>query len=293
MDQEEQWAQVELGESLLGRKAGGSAAQRAREHRRGDPFTLIRSTVFRQRTDERAWRKGANGERFTAWVLGGLPKGWHVLNDIPVGDRGANIDHLVIGPGGVFTVNTKNLTGKVVIYSRALYVNGHRTSYYPIAKHEAERASELLTAQLGRPVSVTGVLAILADDFDIKERPADLMVGTPRGAKAKFLKAPTCLSLQDVIEITAVASKPKTWNSKRPALTAMPVTDAASVGEPCTCGGAFVERTRKANGERFLGCTRFPKCLQTRHIGPPSGLPTRMTHGQSGLDRGPRSTDDQ
>jgi hypothetical protein len=273
MDQEEQWAQVELGESLLGRKAGGSAAQRAREHRRADPFTLFRSTVLRQRTDERAWRKGANGERFTAWVLGGLPKGWHVLNDIPVGDRGANIDHLVIGPGGIFTVNTKNLTGKVVIYSRALYVNGHRTSYYPAAKHEAERASKLLTAHLGRPVTATGVLAILADDIDIKARPVDLLVGTPRGAKAKFLKALVSLSEQDVVEITAAASKPETWTPRRPAATATLVTDSGSFGEPCTCGGVFVERTRKADGERFLGCIRFPKCRQTRQIGPPSSLP--------------------
>ena len=273
MDQEEQWAQVELGESLLGRKAGGSAAQKAREHRRADPITLFRSTVLRQRTDERAWRKGANGERFAAWVLGGLPKGWHVLNDIPVGDRGANIDHLVIGPGGAFTVNTKNLTGKVVIYSRALYVNGHRASYYPAAKHEAERASKLLTAQLGRPVTVTGVLAILADDFDIKERPTDLLVGTPRGVKAKFLKAPVSLSAQDVIEITAAASKPETWTSPRPAVPATPVTDASPAGVACTCGGTFVERMRRADGERFLGCTRFPKCRQTRHTGPRSALP--------------------
>ena len=39
---QEQWAQVELGESLGGRKAGGSAAQKAREYRREDPFTLLR-----------------------------------------------------------------------------------------------------------------------------------------------------------------------------------------------------------------------------------------------------------
>jgi hypothetical protein len=54
-----------------------------------------------------------------------LPDGWCVLNAIPVGDRGADIDHLVIGPGGVFTLNTKHHPkGKVWVAENALLVNG-------------------------------------------------------------------------------------------------------------------------------------------------------------------------
>jgi hypothetical protein len=33
--------------------------------------------------------------------------GRHVLHAVPVGDRGSDIDHVVIGHGGVYTVNTK------------------------------------------------------------------------------------------------------------------------------------------------------------------------------------------
>lgn len=46
-------------------------------------------------------------------------------NDIPVGERGANIDHLVVDVG-IFTVNMKNLSGKVWVAPRTLLVNGRK-----------------------------------------------------------------------------------------------------------------------------------------------------------------------
>jgi hypothetical protein len=53
------------------------------------------------RTDERAWRIGAVGEEAVAKRLEGFGAGWRVLHSVPVGKRGSDIDHLVIGPGGV------------------------------------------------------------------------------------------------------------------------------------------------------------------------------------------------
>jgi hypothetical protein len=103
-----------------------------------------------------------------------LPDGWHVFNDIPVGERGANIDHLVVGPVGVFTINTKNLKGNVWLASRALLLNGIRTDYLPKASLEARRASRLLSSRIGRLIEVRPVLAILADEWTIKERPTDV-----------------------------------------------------------------------------------------------------------------------
>ena len=32
---------------------------------------------------------------------------WHVIHSVP-SEKGADIDHVVIGPAGVFTLNTKN-----------------------------------------------------------------------------------------------------------------------------------------------------------------------------------------
>lgn len=55
------------------------------------------------------WRLGAEGEHKTHKVLRSL--GWHVVEDVQ-GRRG-NYDHVVVGPAGVFLIETKNPTGIV------------------------------------------------------------------------------------------------------------------------------------------------------------------------------------
>jgi Nuclease-related domain len=60
------------------------------------------------------WRRGAEGEEAVGAILEGLAAdGWHVLHDVTFG-RG-NIDHIAIGPGGVFTVETKSHGGKIPV----------------------------------------------------------------------------------------------------------------------------------------------------------------------------------
>jgi hypothetical protein len=207
-DPTDQWASVSIGDSLVGRKAGGSAADKARDS------ASLRTWMARLRgvhTDERAWRRGATGERVAAWWLGRLPAGWHLFNDIAVGDHGANVDHVLVGPAGVFTVNAKNLTGKIWVGSRSILHNGHKTSFLPKAVAEAKRTSKLLSAALDRPIDVYPILAILADDWRIKERPTDVLVAAPRGVKDWLRRQPAVLSPADVTAISAVVNKPATW----------------------------------------------------------------------------------
>jgi Nuclease-related domain len=57
-----------------------------------------------------AWRRGAAGERRTARVLAALERqGWAVLHDLAVPGSPANLDHLVIGPGGVFLIDSSSI----------------------------------------------------------------------------------------------------------------------------------------------------------------------------------------
>lgn len=211
VDPNEQWARVELGETLVGRRAGTSATEQARQLRKAQPVRTLLTRFLGVHTDERAWRRGASGERITGWWLERLPDGWYVFHDIPVGTRGANIDHLVIGPGGVFTINTKNLSGSIVVNPRTLTHNGYRTNFLPKASEEARRAAALLSAAIGRPVEVRGLLAILADEWTVKKQPIDVFVGGPRGAKHWMLRQPAVLRPQEVIALAAAASKPGAW----------------------------------------------------------------------------------
>jgi hypothetical protein len=58
-----------------------------------------------------SWRKGAVGEALVALTLAELPNEFVVVHD--VSQRFGNIDHVVIGPTGVYVIDTKNWTGSV------------------------------------------------------------------------------------------------------------------------------------------------------------------------------------
>jgi hypothetical protein len=51
------------------------------------------------------WRQGAEGEKWTAKELRKLPDGWRVRHDLQ--SRYGNVDHIVVGPAGLFLLDTK------------------------------------------------------------------------------------------------------------------------------------------------------------------------------------------
>jgi Nuclease-related domain len=203
VDQNERRASGGLGDTLVRRRAD--------DRRTADPVGTRFARFLGLHTDARASNRGANGELVSGWWLGRLPEGWHVINEVPVGDAGAKVDHVVIGPSGVFTINTKNLTGKVWVGPKSILYNRRSTDFLPRATAEAGRASRLLAAAVGRAVEVRGVLAILCDDWTIKQRPAEVYVDATRGVKDWMLRQPAVLRSHEVIELARAASNPDTW----------------------------------------------------------------------------------
>jgi hypothetical protein len=70
---------------------------------------------FRPSEQARAWQRGAHGERRTARLLRRLIRdGYVIFHDLAVpGNTSANVDHLAIGPTGVFVIDSKQWTGSV------------------------------------------------------------------------------------------------------------------------------------------------------------------------------------
>jgi hypothetical protein len=103
---------------------------------------------FRPSPDAVAWRRGAAGERRTARLLSQLERhGWAVLHDLAIPGSRANIDHLVIGPGGVFAIDSKQYRGRLRLDSSGRLGHGG----YPLAptlqavSFEADQAAQILT----------------------------------------------------------------------------------------------------------------------------------------------------
>ena len=123
--------------------------------------------------DAHPWYLGAIGERAVAAELSRLPSGWTVLHSVPVGRGSTDIDHVVIGPAGVFTVNTKHHSKTTAwVGDHAMFIGGTPVDYLRKSSAEARRASELLSRACGLTVPVTGVIALVgASRLTIKQRP--------------------------------------------------------------------------------------------------------------------------
>ena len=72
------------------------------------------------------WRRGAEGEVATAALLARLPRRWAVLHDRAVPGSSANIDHLVIGPTGVWVVDTKSTRAPLRVKRGGVWAGEHR-----------------------------------------------------------------------------------------------------------------------------------------------------------------------
>jgi Nuclease-related domain len=102
---------------------------------------------FRPSTDAAAWRRGAAGERRTARLLGPLERhGWAVLHDLALPGSRANLDHLVIGPGGVFAIDSKQYRGRLQLDAVGKLWHGRHPLAPTVraASWEADQAAQVL-----------------------------------------------------------------------------------------------------------------------------------------------------
>ena len=118
--------------------------------------------------------KGAAGEEIVARELARLPAGYHVFQSLDSGGgvlmrRGGDIDHVVVGPTGVFAIETKNWRGRVSVADGKLLVEGVEPRRAPLA--QAQQAVSKLQVRLGRGgiyhAQVVPVVCFASECFEI------------------------------------------------------------------------------------------------------------------------------
>ena len=113
-----------------------------------------------QRSAEK-WEKGADGEAAVARALEALPEGWVSLHDLAwPGRQRANIDHVVIGPGGVFVVDAKNWSGRIEVRDQVLAQNGRGRE----SAVSSVTAATIAVQDIVAPARCTGVLCFVRDE---------------------------------------------------------------------------------------------------------------------------------
>lgn len=90
---------------------------------------------------EREW-KGASGEEFTAAALRPLRRhGWRVVHDLEYPGVG-NVDHLLVGPGGIIAIDSKYTTQELWVTPKA--IGGSHSNFIGQAKFAASLAERAL-----------------------------------------------------------------------------------------------------------------------------------------------------
>jgi Nuclease-related domain len=152
--------------------------------------------MWGRRRSTHAWTVGARGERAVAARLARVP-GVIVLHDRRVPGSRANIDHIVIGPSGVFVIDDKVVSGGRVSVERRgpignpgparLYIGGwDRTSFVEHMGKQVEVVQRALWADPeAAGVPVRPLVIILGAQWGLLAQPnyvAGAWVGWPRAA---------------------------------------------------------------------------------------------------------------
>ncbi|WEG08804.1 nuclease-related domain-containing protein [Microbacterium horticulturae] len=166
--------------------------------------------------ESRPWYLGALGEREVARLLDQLGADWHAIHSVPVGTSGSDIDHVLVGPGGVYTVNSKFHDGaRVWVAGRSLLVNGQRKDHLRNAAFEARRASKLITRAAGSPVHVSAIIAIVgARSLTIRAQPAEVAVLSSVRMVRWLKQRPAVLNEEEVRHIAGTVMRSSTWGSQ-------------------------------------------------------------------------------
>ncbi|MGW0193829.1 nuclease-related domain-containing protein [Nonomuraea sp. NPDC003201] len=130
-------------------------------------IAAVAEAVYRSRSHSSvpAWRRTSVAERRTEAQLRKLERaGYRTLHARAIPNSEAQIDHLVVGPTGVYAVDSekwdKRLPVRVQMGKKLFHGPFDKKARLTEAKWEASQASELITQSFGREVSVVPSLAI-------------------------------------------------------------------------------------------------------------------------------------
>lgn len=196
--------------------------------------------------DSKSWYQGAVGEIKVGKTLARLGPEWTVLHAVPVGTRKGDLDHVLIGPAGVFTINTKHHRHRTVeVNGDHIKTGKYELPYTPAARREAAKASTSLKRAVGKAVGVEAIVVFVGvKQLIIHQAPAGVAVMTHRKLLPWLKHRPLILNSQEVSDIAAAAMVMDTWHRRPPA-----------VGEPAFMRSWFNDLRRQVIISRLVRLT--------------------------------------
>ena len=196
---------------------------------------------------------GARAEQAVAAALQTLPDDYYVFHDLEF--PGFNIDHVVLGPNGIFLVETKSQKGNITQEHGALLRNGRK--FFKDFLKQCWRQSHSLRDHLGADnlggVSITPILCFSRGFVEIRGPVRGVAVLNIGYLRPFILSQRGSISAQSINNvITALAATVSTH------ATDHSLTDCQSSTDGIICPKCVHERT--GNDDQFCSNGECPNC---------------------------------
>lgn len=163
--------------------------------------------LWPNRQSVNAHRIGAVGEVRVGRELGKLAEGFYAFHDVKIPGRRANIDHLVIGPTGAFTIETKAVSGKVELRSDEVWLSGRKKNYVTQAWEQAGSVQTVLSDLVSAyAIDVKPLLCFTKAELPLlQDEVAGIPLLGPRGVRRHISKRDQLLNKEQVDKLRGAA----------------------------------------------------------------------------------------
>ncbi len=171
--------------------------------------------------DQAALARAYVGEVDVSAALDRLSSRWRVLHSVPAGDAGTGVDHVIIGPAGVFTIMSRNHTGvHVTVAGDTVVAAGRQESYIPDARLGAQQAQTALSADVALASAVFPTVAIVGASLQVSQSPDYVSVLDATGIVDWLSALPPRLAQAQVVAAYDVLRWSDAWTPSAPPPTA-------------------------------------------------------------------------
>jgi hypothetical protein len=148
-------------------------------------------------------------------ALAELGPRWDVLHDLPLGD-GRYLDHLLIGPAGVFALRALHVPGPELVIDGDQLASGRRTEHLGRLRSDASAVAERL-ALGGAPIEVRPAVVIVGEAKCVVRLPAHGIQVVALAQLGRWLGSRrSVLSGEDVAELSDAVDRPGQWPDDAP-----------------------------------------------------------------------------
>jgi hypothetical protein len=247
--------------------AGDGAAEQSRLA--AERVARLKRQLDQAERDTKAWDTGAVGERIVADRLSRLiPHGWYVLHDVHwPGRPKANLDHVLVGPGGIVVVDAKNWTGEVRVSSGVLWQGRYaRTQSVEGALAQCAAVASVLAPPHRRLVRPMICMAAQPELFGVTS--SDVAVAGVERVVAAVTALPDVLDQQTVVGLYAHLGQMLTQEQEDSALLGMRAAAVTRKASAQTAPGEGSPQTGQGQaGQGQAGRPAARRPVVARHPG--------------------------